>query len=99
MKYAYDSLKKFGCKRVNDLSLVNAAIRPSGDSYREDLFAHKVNKNPSELIDKLLEANNGFLVFQEDTIKFLTNICGLSGSDSDNIRRAIGRFLPFVAVM
>ena len=39
----------------------------------------------------MLSANNGFLVFQEDTIKFLTNICGLSGSDADNIRRAIGR--------
>ena len=29
--------------------------------------------------------------FQEDTIKFLQDICGLSGSESDNIRRAIGR--------
>ena len=31
------------------------------------------------------------MVFQEDTIAFLQNICGLSGSDADNIRRAIGR--------
>ena len=37
--------------------------------------------------------------FQEDTIKFLQDICGLSGSEADNVRRAIGRFLPFVAVM
>lgn len=29
--------------------------------------------------------------FQEDTIKFLTDICGLEGSEADNIRRAIGR--------
>lgn len=29
--------------------------------------------------------------FQEDTIKFLQDICGLSGSEADNIRRAIGR--------
>lgn len=40
---------------------------------------YEPNKNPSELIDKLLEDNHGFLIFQEDTIKFLTNICGLSG--------------------
>ena len=90
-KFAYDSLKRFGCRRVNDLSLVNASIRPSGESYRDKLLDHKPNKNPSEIIDELLSANNGFLVFQEDTIKFLTNICGLSGSAADNIRRAIGR--------
>jgi len=90
-KFAYDSLKRFGCRRVNDLSLVNASIRPSGESYRDKLLDHKPNKNPSEIIDDLLSANNGFLVFQEDTIKFLTNICGLSGSAADNIRRAIGR--------
>lgn len=90
-KFAYDSLKRFGCKRVNDLSLVNAAIRPSGDSYRDRLLDGQTNKNPSKLIDDLLSENRGFLTFQEDTLKFLTNICGLSGSDADNIRRAIGR--------
>ncbi len=90
-KFAYDSMKRFVCQCVNDLSLVNASIRPSGESYRDRLLERQSNKNPSELIDDLLSANNGFLVFQEDTIKFLTNICGLSGSDADNIRRAIGR--------
>jgi DNA polymerase-3 subunit alpha len=89
--FAFDSMKKFKCKRVNDLSLVNASIRPSGESYRDRLLDRQTNKNPSEIIDELLSANQGFLVFQEDTIKFLTNICGLSGSDADNIRRAIGR--------
>lgn len=90
-KFAYDSMKKFKCKCVNDLSLVNASIRPSGESYRDRLLSHEKNKNPSELIDDLLKENHGYLTFQEDTIKFLTNICGLSGSEADNIRRAIGR--------
>lgn len=89
--FAFDSLKKMGCKQVNDLSLVNASIRPSGESYRDRLLAREENKNPSELIDELLKDNHGFLVFQEDTIKFLTEICGLNGSEADNIRRAIGR--------
>lgn len=90
-KFAYDSMKRFSCRRVNDLSLVNAAIRPSGETYRDNLLDHKENKNPSKLIDDLLKENHGYLTFQEDTIKFLTNICGLSGSEADNIRRAIGR--------
>lgn len=90
-KFAFDSLKKFNCHQVNDLSLVNASIRPSGESYRDRLLAHEPNKNPSELIDELLAGNHGYLVFQEDVIAFLQNICGLSGSDADNVRRAIGR--------
>ena len=90
-QFAFDSLKKFRPRRVNDLSLVNAALRPSGTSYRDRLLGGEINKNPSELIDNLLKQNKGFLVFQEDTIAFLQNICGLSGGDADNVRRAIGR--------
>ena len=89
--YAFDLLKKYKPTTINHLSLVNASLRPSGESYRDDLIAHKPCKNPSPIIDKLLEANEGYLVFQEDTIKFLTDICGLSGSEADNVRRAIGR--------
>lgn len=90
-QYAFDLLKRFQPKQINDLSLVNASLRPSGETYRDELLAHKKHKNPSKLIDDLLADNEGFLVYQEDTIKFLTNICGLSGSDADNVRRAIGR--------
>lgn len=89
--YAFKLLKQFKPVEVNSLSLVNASLRPSGESYRDRLLAGETNKNPSELIDSLLAPNHGFLVFQEDTIKFLQQICGLSGSDADNIRRAIGR--------
>lgn len=89
--YAHDCLKKMSPHAINDMSLANAALRPSGESYRERLFAKEINHNPSEQIDELLKDNYGYLVFQEDTIKFLQEICGLSGSDADNVRRAIGR--------
>lgn len=90
-QYAFELLKKFQPRQINDLSLVNASLRPSGESYRDDLLAHKKHKNPSKMIDDLLADNEGYLIYQEDTIKFLTEICGLSGSDADNVRRAIGR--------
>lgn len=73
------------------MSLVTACIRPSGASYRNALIARIPNKNPSQIIDDLLADNLGYLVYQEDTIKFLQQICGLSGSEADNVRRAIGR--------
>jgi DNA polymerase III subunit alpha len=89
--YAFKLLQSFQPHKINDMSLVNAALRPSGASYRDRLLAHEINHNPSEIIDDLLKDNFGFLVFQEDTIAFLQKICGLTGSEADNIRRAIGR--------
>lgn len=89
--FAFDCLKKYKPHSLFDMSLVTACIRPSGTSYRDDLLARKPNHNPSTIIDKLLEDNNGYLVYQEDVIKFLQMICGLTGSEADNIRRAIGR--------
>ena len=89
--YAYDLLSQFKPRAINDMSLVNAALRPSGKSYRDRLINREFNKNPSSQIDELLKDNNGFLVFQEDTIKFLSDICGFSGSHADNVRRCIGK--------
>lgn len=89
--FAADCFKKFKPTNIFDMSLVTACIRPSGTSYRDDLLARKVHKNPSEIIDELLKDNLGYLIYQEDTIKFLQQICGLSGSEADNVRRAIGR--------
>ena len=89
--FAHDCVKRFNPKNIFDLCLVTACIRPSGSSYRDDLLARKIHKNPSKIIDDLLENNLGYLIFQEDTIQFLQQICGLSGSEADNVRRAIGR--------
>lgn len=89
--FAADCFKKFKTDSIEDMSLVTACIRPSGTSYRDQLLKREVHHNPSAIIDELLKDNLGWLVYQEDTIKFLQQICGLSGSQADNIRRAIGR--------
>lgn len=89
--YAFQMLCEFKPKNLFDMSLVTAALRPSGASYRNELMKKQFHKNPSSIIDDMLKDNYGFLVYQEDTIKFLKDVCGLSGSDADNIRRAIGR--------
>ena len=89
--FAFECLRKFKPKNIFDMSLVTASIRPTGASYRDDLLARKIHKNPSKQIDDLLKDNNGFLCYQEDTLKFLQQVCGLSGSMADTVRRAIGR--------
>ena len=90
-QYAFDLLKRYKPTMITHMSIVNASLRPSGESYREALISHKPCKNPSPIIDELLKDNDGYVIFQEDTIKFLQDICGLSGAEADNVRRAIGR--------
>lgn len=88
----FNNKKAKGLKfTIDDLSIVNACIRPSGASYRDDLIALHMHRNPSRMIDELLKSTYGRLVFQEQTLDFLQQICGLSGGDADNVRRAIGR--------
>ena len=87
--YAFSLLKDFKPTTINHMSMVNAALRPSGKSYRDRMIAGIKNENPSEEIDKLLESNNGYLIFQEDTIKFLTDICDFTGSAADTTRRCV----------
>lgn len=89
--FAADCFRKFAPTSIEEMSLVTACIRPAGASYRDKLLKRIENKNPSELLDKLLEKNLGYLVYQEDTIRFLQDICGFSGGDADTIRRGIGR--------
>ena len=89
--FAKSSIKKMQPKSVEDICLCSACIRPSGESYREKVFAHEWNENPSKLIDDILKDSYGFLVYQEQTIAFLQQVCGFSGSEADNIRRAIGQ--------
>ena len=89
--YAFRLLKDYGVHSVDDITLINAALRPSGESYRDRLIAHEMNHNPSKMIDDLLANSYGFLVYQEQVIAFLQQICGLSGGEADNVRRAIGR--------
>ena len=66
--YAFKCLQDFKPTMINHMSLVNAAIRPSGESYRDRLFNHEINHNPSEQIDELLKDNNGFLCIAKDSM-------------------------------
>lgn len=90
-EFAFQLLRKFKPKSIFDMSLVTACIRPSGASYRDDLIARKPHVNPSQIIDDILAENNGYLVYQEDIIKFLQAVCGLTGSEADTTRRGIAK--------
>lgn len=88
-EFAAQSLAQFKPRNINDITMVTAAIRPSGASYRNDLLAHKKHRNPTKQIDEVLSNSLGYLVYQEQTIAFLQKVCGLSASYADTVRRAI----------
>ena len=89
--FAADTLAKFKPKSIEEITVITAAIRPSGQSYRDDLIRRKVHRNPTKQIDNVLSNSLGYLVYQEQTIAFLKDVCGLTASYADTIRRAIGK--------
>lgn len=82
------------------LSMANGAIRPSGKSYR-DLLAQGLTKdNGHPALNKALKDTLGYLIYQEQIMKFLTDFCEHTGAESDTVRRGLSKkegteqFLP-----
>ena len=84
------------------LSIGNSAIRPAGESYREDLSNGVVRKTGSKPIDDFLSNTFGYLVFQEQIIAFLHEYCGFTMGEADVVRRGIAKkvgteqFIPII---
>ncbi|MEG0151642.1 MAG: PHP domain-containing protein [Cellulosilyticaceae bacterium] len=87
----FHNMAKFAPRNLREIALVSAVVRPSCDSFREDLISRNFYYNASENVDKLLTESYGRLVYQEQIITFLQEICGFSGQEADNIRRCIGK--------
>ena len=89
--FAATAVKKYRPKSLTDLSLVTACIRPSGESYRDNVFNHIPNHNPTREMDELFADTLGYCVYQEQIIKALQVLCGFSGGEADTVRRDIAK--------
>lgn len=74
---------------LNLFSIGNAAIRPSGDSYRDDLASGITLDYGHEALNEFLAPTASRMVFQEQIIQFLVEFCGYSGGEADVIRRCV----------
>ena len=85
---------------IEILSFANGAIRPSGDSYRYDLAQGITKDNGHPALNESLKDTLGYLVYQEQIMRFLTDFCEHSGAESDTVRRGLAKkegteqFLP-----
>ena len=89
--FAWNSLKSIQPKTIDDISMVNALIRPACESIRGKAFKRELNKNPSEFIDEMFKGSLGYMIYQEQIIEFLQKVCGFTGGQADGIRRAVGK--------
>lgn len=72
-------------------SMVNGAIRPSGESYRDRLSKGEFNDNGHEALNKFLLDTQGFLIYQEQILDFLHQFCNFTKGEADIVRRAISK--------
>ena len=99
--FASDSLKRTlsketleNIKAQNDnisyldvMAMVSGAIRPAGESYREQLFNGIYKDNGNEALNNFLKPTLGYLVYQEQIIDFLHDFCGFTMGQADIVRR------------
>lgn len=103
--FAPETIKKI--KEINsEISLIelfsigNAAIRPSGESYRDNLANGIFKDHGHNALNESLKNTLGYLVSQEQIMKFLVEFCGFSMAESDSVRRGLAKkegtenFLP-----
>ena len=76
---------------IDLFSIGNGAIRPSGDSYRNDLANGIFKNNGHEALDDFLKDTMGYLVYQEQIMNWLVEFCGFSRAQSDSVRRGIAK--------
>ena len=69
----------------------NGAIRPAGDSYRDELAQGIFRDNGHEALNELLAPTLGYLVYQEQILSFLHEFCGYTMGEADVVRRGFAK--------
>jgi DNA polymerase-3 subunit alpha len=94
--FSKESLQKIKDKlgkvdRIALLSMANGAIRPAGESYREPMCNGEFKDNGHEALNDMLSSTMGYLVYQEDILRFLHEFCGYSMGEADVVRRGFAK--------
>lgn len=72
-------------------SIGNAAIRPSGASYRNALAQGVFKDHGYDALNSHLKSTLGYLIFQESIMQFLVDFCDFSMPESDSVRRGMSK--------
>lgn len=69
------------------MSMASGALRPAGESYRDQLSKGIFNDNGNQQLNEFLAPTLGYLVYQEQIIGFLNKFCGYTMGQADVVRR------------
>ena len=78
---------------IDIISMTSGAIRPAGESYREQLFNGEYKDNGNAVLNDFLAPTLGFCVYQEQIIDFLHEFCDFRMGQADIVRRGFAKFL------
>lgn len=69
------------------LSIGNGAIRPAGESYRDNLAQGIYQTYGNAALDEFMKPTLGYCVYQEQLIEFMHKFCGFTMGEADVVRR------------
>jgi len=78
-------------KYLDLFSIGNGAIRPAGQSYRDELAQGIYKDNGADIINEYFKTTLGNCVFQETIMGFLNKFCGFSMGEADLVRRGFAK--------
>ena len=76
-----------GFSYIDLMSMANGAIRPAGESYRDELSQGIYRDNGHKALNDFLAPTLGYLTYQEQIIEFLHKFCGFTMGEADVVRR------------
>lgn len=80
-------------KYIDLFSVGNGAIRPAGQSYREELAKGIFHDNGHEALNSFMSPTLGYCVYQEQIINFLNQFCGFTMGEGDVVRKGFAKKL------
>lgn len=80
-------------KYIDLFSVGNGAIRPAGQSYREELAKGTFHDNGHEALNNFMSPTLGYCVYQEQIINFLNQFCGFTMGEGDVVRKGFAKKL------
>lgn len=88
-----DRIKKINpnFRYIDLFSVGNAAIRPAGASYRNELAQGIFHDNGHEALNDFLAPTLGYLVYQEQIMDFLHLFCKFTKGEADTVRRGFAK--------
>jgi len=93
-------IKNINIDNFNDMVAVNAINRPGplragvGDSYAECKHGHKEIEYLHESMKNILKETYGTIIYQEQVMKLSKVMAGFTTSESDGLRKAVGKKKP-----